>query len=203
MHLMDLHVDCLTAVQDILCLECPINSIMFIDCCKHTQGILKRPCILGIRSEWTAQQLFFVRLRCGRDGFLYSGSISRDVSAVMYDRSSESLQEFTVKTLPMLKDGIALSKSNSVVSDTEFLLFRPCHHDRARDLISRLRTNGALLKHSGASLYTVCYNAFELRFESRLFCNNDATPHRDNNDYTTWMEVRLHKLIGARCVQVQ
>ena len=187
--LLDLETDCLSAVQDVLCLECPISGIMFASCCKHTQLYVTKPTVLGVKAKWTADRWVFKCASSPTGGRFDSRSVCVATKAVFTDSGSESVQQFTSKVLPMLTNGIALKGASPLVHNTCLLFFDP----RAPPV--RFTPPGALLKHRGSGLYTVHYHAFELRFESRLFCNNNAMPHRDNNDYDKWMEVHMHRLV--------
>lgn len=191
--LLDLEADCLSAVQDVLCLECPMSGIMFASCCKQIQLYVKTHTVLGVKSAWTADRWVFKCASSPTSGRFDSGRVCVATNAVFTDRGSESVEQFTSNTLPMLTNGIVLTGASPLVHNTRLLFFAP-HTPTVR-----LTPSGALLKHHGSGLYTIYYNAFELRlelrFESYLFCNNNAVPHRDNNDYDTWMEVHMHRLV--------
>jgi hypothetical protein len=162
---------------------------MFASCCKQTQLYVKKPTVLGVKSKWTADRWVFKCASSPTSGRFDSGCVCVATKAVFTDGGSESVEQFTSKTLPMLTNGIALKGASPLVHNTRLLFFAP--HTPA----VCFTPSGALLKHRGTGLYTVYYHAFELRFESRLFCNNNAMPHRDNNDYDKWMEVHMHRLV--------
>lgn len=189
MCLLDLEIDFLSVVQDVLCLESPISGIMFASCCKQMQLYVKKPFVLGVKSNWTADRWVFKCASSSTSGLFDSGCVCVATKAVFIDGGSESVQQFTSKTLPMLTNGIALKGTLPLVHNTRLIFFDPHAH------AVRFTPCGALLRHRGTGIYTVHYHAFELVFESCLFCNNNAMPHRDNNDYDRWMEVHMRKLI--------
>lgn len=169
---------------------------MFASCCKQMQLTIKKPVILGVKADWTANRWVFKCASSQAGGRFDTGSVNIATKAIFMDGGSESCNEFTRKTLPVLTSGVALVKNSAIVKNTQLLFFKP--HTPA----IRFVPAGALLKHMDSARctvhtghYTVHYHAFELEFESRLLCNNNAMPHRDNNDYDKWMELHLHKLV--------
>lgn len=151
---------------------------------------------MGVKSSWTANRWVFKCASSPKSGSFDSGCVSIATNAVFRDDGSESLQEFTRKTLSVLTRGVALERSSPLVYNTHLLFVDPGAPT------VRFSPTCALLKHHGTGHYTLQFHAFKLSFESRTFCDNNAMPHRDNNDFDRWIEVRIHKLIRlcySRC----
>jgi hypothetical protein len=115
---------------------------------------------------------------------------------VFVDFGTEEIESFKRVTLPKLKAGIALGMNSELVRDTHMLLVVPPNTPIA------FHPSGVLIKHHEPNTYTLHFHRFQLCFESTMFVNNNAMPHRDNNDYDRWVEVRLSRLKSmAHCVQ--
>lgn len=108
-----------------------------------------------------------------------------------------------VASPPDLKTPVqfAVNSRCQLVHDTTILLAQP-----SRELIS-FNPTGALVRYVYTSPHTAtCYVSFahvSMSFDARLFANNNAMPHRDNNDFNRWVELRLNSLTSLSSLRSQ
>lgn len=194
--ILGLHTDCLRALHDVLCLECPKSGHVFVSCCKTTRSLLDRPALIGVKAPWTRGGWILARCVADHVRNFHTQRTWFRTSAVFVDMTTEEIEAFRLSTLPTLKAGIALGKNSELVKGTRMLLVAPPNTPIA------FRPSGGLLRYHDPDTYILHFHRFQLRFESTLFVNNDAKPHRDNNDYDRWVEVRLSRLTSmSHCEQ--
>lgn len=183
--ILDMDADCLCALHEALCSVCPKSGHLFVSSCRTLRSQLRRPPLIGVKAPWTGGAWILKQCFGDCDNRFTTGEISIATDAAFVDGNTESITQFTQNTLPVLSSGVALCRESVLVKGTQVLLVAP------PAAAVRLNPSGALLKHDKCSLYSVHFHRFRLDFESRLFVNNNAQPHRDNNDYDRWVEVRL------------
>jgi hypothetical protein len=184
-------------IHDILSREAPGSAWCFLSCCKQLRSMHLRAVVLAIRAAWTDFKWIYKSLNVSSDRLLGSGAVCEPTSGIVIIPDSE------VASPPDLKTPVefAVNSRCQLVHDTTILLAQPSH-----ELLS-FKPTGALVRYVHTSPHTATCDVYfahvSMSFDARLFANNNAMPHRDNNDFDRWMELRLNSLTSLAALRTQ
>ena len=147
-----------------------------------------RETVLGVRAAWTNNKWIYKSLHVKGGHSLGSGDVCEPTDAVVIVPDPKLIRPHDYKT-PV---EFAVNSRCQLVHETTLLLARPSHQ-----LLS-FKPAGALVRYVHTSPHTATCNVYfahiSMSFNARLFANNNAMPHRDNNDFDRWTELRLNYL---------
>jgi len=176
--------DCVSLIHAILSVHTPVSAWHFLGCCNYLHSMQLRVAVAGVRSTWTDNKWIYSSLdTTGKPTSNTTTAVVVIPTAVLMAPPSCGM---SIR--------IGLNSHCALVQGTKLRIIRPGQPTVSYD------PSGALVRCTCTSQrFATCdidFNGISMSFNASLVANNNAMPHRDNNDFDRWIELHLNVLVG-------